>query len=323
MNFNGGKSPMYIFGVDIDKLYEEIKLYKNLPEFCQNLIQKPEKQNRSQIIKTYNEITYENDIINKILEKPYKKAEIDKIVERLSKSQKKKVKNKLKLDLFFKNNNLSDILPSVSSFSTKGTSENKKIVIKKLKRKRPFRNSFNFCSQEKKDFDSSYFNNLSSSKITNEKMTIKNNNINEYTKKWDLPRIIKFDKSIGREKEKPKNPHKFKYMDVAKKIYTPNFDYVYPSDSNKYLSYSPDYKHNFNKVKSNITRKNICSSEKMRNSSSQGLYLIDAINNEKKKNMEIRNQKIREKYGKLFEFMNYDKKIHKLKISLIDKNFND
>ena len=37
MNFNEGKSPMYIFGVDINKLYEDRKLFQNLPEFCDNL----------------------------------------------------------------------------------------------------------------------------------------------------------------------------------------------------------------------------------------------------------------------------------------------
>ena len=145
-------------------------------------------------------------------------------------------------------------------------------------------------------------------------------NKKEYIKKWNLPKIFKFDLTIGREKEKPKNPYKIRYLEAAKRSYSPNFDYIYSYNSYNYVNYSPDYKKDFNKVKTSITRKAICNSEKMRNSSSERLYIIDAINNEKRKKRELRHKKIKEKYGKLFEFLNYDINKNKLKISLLNKN---
>ena len=34
---NGGKTPMVVFGVRLDKLYKNRKLYGKLPKYCQNL----------------------------------------------------------------------------------------------------------------------------------------------------------------------------------------------------------------------------------------------------------------------------------------------
>ena len=326
MNFNGGKTPMYIFGVDIDKLYEDIKLYKNLPEFCHNLMPRAENNNNnSKIIHSYDQINddYNESTINS-KKNHHKKKDINKIVERLTKVKtKKKEKNELKIDLFFKNNNLSGILPFLSSFSTKDSNNNKILTIKRIKKKRAFRNNFNLSLHEKKDFNTSYYNNLSNSKIIQDKSTIKTNDKNEYIKKWNLPNIFKFDKFTGREKEKPKNPNKFKYMQVAKRIYSPKYNYIDSSSSNSRVNYSPDYKKDFNKVKTNLTRKIICNSERMRNSSSERLYIIDIINDEKRKKRESKIKKIKEKYGKLYDFLNYDKNRHKLKLSLINKNKND
>ena len=322
MNFNGGKKPMYIFGVDIDKFCEDIKLFKNLPEFCDNLVPKTERIH-SRIIESYDKINEETNINNRN-KKKLTKIKICKIVERLSKIKtKKKDTSKLRLSHFFRNNNLSDILPSLS-FSTKTSNNNNpNSVIKKVKKKSSFRNIFNRSSQDKKMFDTSYLNNLNNSKIFQEKKNNKNTNEEKYIKKWDLPKIFKFDLTTGREKEKPKNPYKFRYLEIPKKIYSPNYDYIYSYNSYNFVNYSPDYKKNFNKVKSSLTRKAICNSEMMRNGSSDRLYLIDVINNEKKKKLELRNIKIKEKYGELFEYLNFDKNKHKLKMSILDKNIED
>ena len=163
MNFNGGKKPMYIFGVDIDKLYEEIKLFKNLPEFCDNLVPKTEKTNRSKFSYQFDQINDEENNENNRNKKKPKKIQICKMIERLSQVKtKKKEVNKLRLSLF-RNNNLSDILPSLS-FSTKASNNSPNIVINKSKKKRPFRNIFYHFSQDKKILDSSYINNLNNSK---------------------------------------------------------------------------------------------------------------------------------------------------------------
>jgi len=319
MNFNGGKNPMYIFGVDIDKFCEDIKLFKNLPEFCDNLVPNTER-NRSRIIEPFEKINDDIDINNKKNKKHLTKIKICKIVERLTKVKpKKKETNKLRLSHFFRNNNLSDILPSLS-FSAKASDNNPNSVIKKIKKKSSFINRFNLSTRDKKSFDTSYFNN---SKVFHEKKTIKNNYKDDYIKKWDLPKIFKFDQTLGREKIKAKNPYKFSYMEIPKRSYSPNFDYIYSYNSYNYVNYSPDYKKDFNKVKSILTRKAICNSEMMRNGSSKRLYLMDAINDEKKKKIKLRNIKIKEKYGELFEYINFGKSKQKLKISVIDKNIED
>ena len=59
------------------------------------------------------------------------------------------------------------------------------------------------------------------------------------------------------------------------------------------------------------------------NSSSKNLFLMDAINKEKKKKKELKLKKLKEKYGKLFEFLNYDINKNKLELSLLNKNIKD
>lgn len=328
MTYNEGKKPMIIFGVDMDKFHDDIKLLGKLPKFCHNLLLKPLDRDVD---------NYKNDIFKESInirtisnrhQKRLKRNEVCKLIERLTKVKPKKKNNKIKFDLFLKNNNInidqSDLSPATLSFSSRESKKERNIVNCKLKKKKFLRNVFNISSTDKKNFDTSYINNLSQSRIINEsKISLQKPNKNEYIKKWDLPKIIKFDKSIGREKEKPKNPHKFKKMEVAKRFYSPKFDYIYSSNSFSRVNYTPHYIKDFNKVKSNLTRKTICNSEKMRNSSSKGLYLFDVINDEKRRKEQLHLKKMKEKYGKLFDFLNFDVNKHKLRLFLLNKNIKD
>ena len=324
MTYNERKKPMIIFGVDIDKFHEEIKLLGKLPKFCHNLLLKS--------IDNYADKfdIFEDNVnihtINNINKKRLKRNEVSKLIERLTKVKPKKKHNKIKFDLFLKNNIIidkRDISPYSLSFSSRESNKEKNIVNVKMKQKKLHRNIFNISSSEKKNFVSCYINNLRQSRINESKISLQKSNKNEYIKKWNLPKIIKFDKLIGREKEKPKNPYKFKKMEVAKRFYSPKFDYRYTSNSFSFVNYTPNYIKDFNKVKSHLTRKTICNSEKMSNSSSKRLYLFDIINDEKRRKEQLQIKKMKEKYGRLFEFLNYDVNRHNLRLFLINKNIKD
>ena len=125
------------------------------------------------------------------------------------------------------------------------------------------------------------------------------------------------------QEEVRKNPHKFKYIDVSEQNYSPNYKYIDSYNSSGAVNYNTDIKKNFNKLKSSITRKIICNSQMMRDSSSSSLYLNDFINEEKNKNEKLRIEKMKEKYGKLFDFINFNKNRNKLKLLLINKNISD
>ena len=193
---------------------------------------------------------------------------------------------------------------------------------KKKKKRRIDFNIFNIFGTNKKNCETSSINNLSKSRIIdNQNLSTQNKNRIEYIKKWNLPKIIKFDKISGREKAKPKNPHKFKSLELARQNYSPNFNYIYPY-SYRYVNFSPNNK-NFHSTKLSLTRKIMYNFEMMRNSSSENLYILDAINDEKKKKKELKLKKLKEKYGKLFEFLSYDINKHKLRLSLLNKNIKD
>ena len=304
MFFNERRKPMIVFGVDINKFYRDIQLLGKLPKFCDNLLLKPTDKFFMKYIesKIDNNNEVKTDINNNINEnknknkRQLKKEEITQLVERLTKiSPKKKIKKLKKIH-----------------------------SINKIRKKKRIyhRNILNFSRTDKKNIETSSINNLSSlrtEKIQN--LSVLNKDRNEYVKKWNLPKIFKFDKLIGREKDKSKNPNKFKNMEVAKRYYSPNFNYIY-SDNNRYVNFSPNEK-SFNKIKLNLTRKIIFNSEMLSNSSSKNLFLMDAINKEKKKKKELKLKKLKEKYGKLFEFLNYDINKNKLELSLLNKNIKD
>ena len=335
MFFNEKRKPMIVFGVDINKFYKEIQLLGKLPKFCDNLRMKPTdklfmKYFESKIENTNEVNTDINNNINQNNNKnkrQLKKEELTNLIERLTKiSPKKKLKKLKKIHLFesIKLNkeifNLSDRLPSPTKILEKLNEDTNSIIRKK---KRIYhRNILNISRTDKQNIETSSINNLSISKIDKQQnLSLQNKNRNEYVKKWNLPKIIKFDKILGREKNKSKNPNKFKSMEVAKRYYSPNFNYIY-SDNNSYVNFSPNEK-SFNKIKLNLTRKIIFNHEMLSNSSSKNLFLIDAINKEKKKKKELKLKKLKEKYGKLFEFLNYDINKNKLELSLLNKNIND
>ena len=337
MFFNERRKPMIVFGVDINKFYRDIQLLGKLPKFCDNLLLKPTDKFFMKYIesKIDNNNEVKRDINNNIKEnknknkRQLKKEEITQLVERLTKiSPKKKIKKLKKIHLLepIKLNkeifNLSNRLPSPTKILEKLNEETDSINKIRKKKRIYHRNILNFSRTDKKNIETSSINNLSSlrtEKIQN--LSVQNKDRNEYVKKWNLPKIFKFDKLIGREKDKSKNHNKFKNMEVAKRYYSPNFNYIY-SDNNRYVNFSPNEK-SFNKIKLNLTRKIIFNSEMLSNSSSKNLFLMDAINKEKKKKKELKLKKLKEKYGKLFEFLNYDINKNKLELSLLNKNIND
>ena len=326
MNFNEGKCPMYIFGVDINKLYEDVKLFQNLPEFCDNLKQKTEIINMIKVNKSSEtKIDDLNSGSNKN-KKIIKKIKIPKLFLRISNKSEKKTKEsgKLKLDPIFKNNNLSDILPSISCSSqvTDNTNiTNQKAFHNKSMKKILFKNALiNTSIQNKNISETSVFNRLSAVKINQKKNIIKKINTRQYTKKWNLPKVVKFGLLTGRGGENTKKSFKFKYIDEAKQIYSPNYNYIYANNSYNFVNYSPGCKNDFNKMKFSIARKAICNYERMRNCSSDSLFVLDAMKNAKKKKREMRIKKLKEKYEGLFDFLNFDKNKHKFNLSLINKN---
>ena len=333
MNFNNEtKKPMIIFGVNIDKFCKDIQLLGKLPEFCDNLLIKPEDR----LICRYNESKFENSEEVKAgntdnsdkNKKRLKKEEISKLIERLTKIDPEKKFKKLKkirilqpVKLNDDTFNLSDRLPSSCSVLKKMENEAFSDNKKKKKRRIDF-NIFNIFGTNKKNCETSSINNLIKSRIIdNQNLSTQNKNRIEYIKKWNLPKIIKFDKISGREKAKPKNPLKFKSLELARQNYSPNFNYIYPY-SYRYVNFSPNNK-NFHSTKLSLTRKIMYNFEMMRNSSSENLYILDAINDEKKKKKELKLKKLKEKYGKLFEFLSYDINKHKLRLSILNKNIKD
>jgi len=340
MFFNERRKPMIVFGVDLNKFYKDIQVFGKLPKFCDNLIIKPADNFVLKCIETKFEKTKEdktdinNDInINKNKNKDKRqltKEEISRLIERLTKISPKKKQKNLKLTHLFEpiksnkdiiNINLSNRFPSSEQTLKKINNKNNSIYNRRKKRRIFYRNLMNISTLDKQNIETSSVNNLSQLKIDTQNLSMQNKNKNEYVKKWNLPKIIKFDKLRGREKEKPKKPHQFNNLEFSKRYYSPNFNYIY-SDNNRYVNFSPNYK-SFNKIKFNITRKIIYNNEMMRNSSSNDSFLVDVINKEKKKNKELRLKKLKEKYGKLFEFLNYDIKKNKLRLPLLNKIINN
>ena len=329
-NFNEEKSPLNIFGVDINKFYESVKLFKNLPKFCDNLKQKSEITNRIKVNESSEAKNDDSNNETNKTEKIIKKVKITKLLERLTKSEKKKKKKELgniKLDPIFRNNNLSDILPSISNSTliTDNTNHtnitNQKFFSNKYKKKIIFMNSLIKNSLKyKKENETSVFNRLSVSKMNQKKNIVKKTNNNEYIKKWNLPKVVKFNLLTGRDGESIKKSYKFKYLDEAQQIYYPNYNYIYGNNSYNVVNFSPHNKNDFNKEKFNIARKAICNYATMRNSSSETSFFLNAVNNERKKRRELRIKKFKEKYGDLFKFLNFDKNKHKLKLCLLNKN---
>lgn len=342
MFFNERRKPMIVFGVDINKFYKDIQVFGKLPKFCDNLVIKPADNFVLKCIETKFEKTKEgktdinNDINNNKNKNKNKnkrqltKEEISQLIQRLTKISPKKKQKKINITHLFEpiksnkdiiNINLSNRSPSSNQKLKKINNKNNNINNRRKKKRIYYRNLMNISTLNKRNIETSSVNNLSQLKIDSQNLSMQNNNKNEYVKKWNLPKIIKFDKLPGREKEKPKNPHEFKNLEVSKRNYSPNFNYIY-SDNNRYVNFSPNYK-SFSKIKFNITRKIIYNHEMMRNSSSNDSYLVSVINKEKKKNKELRLKKLKEKYGKLFEFLNYDIKKNKLRLPLLNKIINN
>ena len=334
MLFNEGKTPMVVFGVQLDKFYEEIKAYGKLPDFCHNLLFKTEKENYYKYKDSLNKKHNDNNINNEKGKKKYKKIKMLQIVKKTGKVKDKNNSFSIEKDYLFKkklknieilNNKINDF-SSLSSFSQNTTNNsNHMINYKKYKYKNFLaRDILNKSELQKKLLNTSYINRLSSPRVYYPKISLTKSKSkkDEYIKKWNLPKVINFKKIIGREKEL-KNPHKFKYIDVSEQNYSPNYKYIDSYNSSGAVNYNTDIKKNFNKLKSSITRKIICNSQMMRDSSSSSLYLNDYINEEKNKNKKLRIEKMKEKYGKLFDFINFNKNRNKLKLFLINKNISD
>ena len=89
-------------------------------------------------------------------------------------------------------------------------------------------------------------------------------NKQEYTKKWDLPKVINFDKIKGRYKEN-KNPIKHKVYERAYD-YSPNYELISFNDKKAYVKMGKDNKNKFKNYKINITRKYLCNLNIINNS---------------------------------------------------------
>ena len=84
----------------------------------------------------------------------------------------------------------------------------------------------------------------------------KKSKVKSYRKKWNLPKIISFDKITGRYKEN-KNPIKFQAFERMYE-YSPNYELLYNNDQKAYVKIGKENKMKFKDYKINITRKYLC-----------------------------------------------------------------
>ena len=131
---------------------------------------------------------------------------------------------------------------------------------------------------------------------------------NNYNKRWNLPKVISFDKISGRYK-KNKNPIKH---EPYKRMYnySPNYDLISFNDKKAYVKLGKDNKNNFKKYKINITRKYLCNHRNIINNSGDFYNILRLIKEEKEKKDKIkakleRNFSILEEYNYFIQNRKY------------------
>ncbi len=125
-----------------------------------------------------------------------------------------------------------------------------------------------------------------------------------YNKKWNLPKVISFDKISGRNKEN-KNPIKIHYCERIYN-YTPNYDLVLNNSQKAYINLG-NSNNNLNKIKNykiNATRKYLCNHLNIINNTADYYNIINVINKERERRRKKQAHNMERKLNALEE-MNY------------------
>ena len=328
------KSPMVIFAERINRLYKNPSIYGKLPSYCQNLF--PDYST----YKYYSSNNSADNIDKKYFNSPrlsidYNKFKMKQI--NFLKTRNTKIKNE---DAFidFENNKFIE--------NSNNTGQDFNIFKFKLEKKNPFKNKsqINIFSNEKiksSSFIKNYFKKNSKNNpkpISNKleilnnlyrnnspfKKIIKNFDNNNYIKKWDSPKSIRFDKISGREDKRINI--KVNNRIEGDKDYCPNYNSIFCDTSKSYINYSSDIKKYCKKFKSGITRKIICNYRKLLNNSSDTYNIFNVVMEEKKQENEEKIKRKRKIYGPLYDFLenndNVKRILKKLKKKIIIKKNN-
>ena len=110
-----------------------------------------------------------------------------------------------------------------------------------------------------------------------------------YDKKWDLPKVINFDKITGRYKIN-RNPIKHKPFERMYN-YSPNYDLISYNGNKAYVRIGKDDKTEFKNYKINITRKYLCNHLNIINNSGDFYNIFKIIKEQKQKEEKRRVQK--------------------------------
>ena len=308
---------MKVFGLKLDNIYKNRKLYGKLPNYCQNLFPeeskykcvllnnsylksiKNKKSINSQkktnslstknILKNNTEIKARNTINEKDIFIDFNK---NNFIDNANNTGKDYLYFKIKLrkiNPLKKENNVKYIInlkrknKSSFSFSNINLTQNKnnisKIYSKKEKHKILNNLHFNISPLKKK------------AKIYDEK---------KYEKKWNSPKAFTFDKVSGRKKIGINNRIKNSRIEITKN-YNPNYNYIYSDTSKSFVKYDKNNVKNFQKTKSGIIRKTICNYKNVFHSS-ENYNIINAIIEEKKKIKEEKIKKMKKKFGNFYDY---------------------
>lgn len=323
---NGGKTPMVVFGVRLDKLYKNRKLYGKLPKYCQNLFLNDKQHKYFSFNKDF-DYFINNNINNsfQISNSSNTKKKFKKIPKRIINNKnlsEKKNKNLNDNDVFidFERNNFVD--------NVNNTGKDFLLFKIKLRKYNPFNNKSNISpSHNIKSFSPGH---ISMNKTSLEKeMILRNLYLNispfkkqlkkyedsQYLKKWNLPKAMTFDKISGRVPKKTKSLIKFDKIQGTKN-YFPNYKSIFSDLSKNYVRYGKDKKAYFQNIKSGLTRKTICNSQKLFNNSLSNYSVINTIEEEKRKKKEEKIKKMKNMFGQLYQYLDNDKNINKLKLQM-------
>ena len=208
--------------------------------------------------------------------------------------------NRAKSNINSNKKNFSTDNLSLSNDSKKkiNTANNNKTIDKDLQKLNK-----KILSSKSKSSQSIFISNLDirSARNSGKVRSPKNKN---YRKKWNLPKIIRFDKITGRYKEN-KNPIKFQAFERMYD-YSPNYELLSFNDKKAYVRLGAEKKMKFKNYKINITRKYLCNHRNIINNSGDFYNILKIIKEEKEKRDKIKTQL--EKKFNIEEEYNYYKK---------------
>jgi hypothetical protein len=130
----------------------------------------------------------------------------------------------------------------------------------------------------------------------------KKSKVKSYRKKWNLPKIISFDKITGRYKEN-KNPIKFQAFERMYD-YSPNYKLLYYNDQKAFVKIGKENKMKFKDYKINITRKYLCNHINIINNSGDFYNILKVIKEEKEKKEKLKS-KMNKKFNIIEEYKYY------------------